>query len=219
MNKEKKHSISPSNNSLPIDTVSFVKNRQFFFDKHAKNWEESNYPPEIRNKLPDIVSAFNIRPETRIIDVGCGQGILIPYLRSEAGDNGHIIALDASAEMLKGAALKDSRTTVIKAIAENIPLIDEYLDAVVCFSAFPHFSDKEKAASEFFRILRPGGTAFIAHLGSREEINVHHSHHSDVAGDNLPCSVGMNKIFTSAGFVRTNLDERPGWYVFTAWKE
>lgn len=212
--------INSYNNPAHADMVNLNKTKQAFFDAHAQNWNEHNYPPRVKNRIPDMIRAFKIKPGSRVLDAGCGQGVLIPYLRSEVGDSGHIIALDSSAEMLKGASAKDcGRTTVIKATAEDIPLIDDYLDTIICFSAFPHFSDKEKAASEFFRILRPGGVAFIAHFGSRDEINAHHSRHVAVAGDHLPCPAGMNKIFTSAGFAKTNLEERPGWYFFSAWKE
>ena len=220
MTKGEGQPINSYNKSAPADMTNLDKTRQAFFDAHAQNWEQNNYPQKVKDKLPDMVKAFNIKSGSRVLDAGCGQGILIPYLRSEVGDNGHIIALDSSVEMLKGASVKDyGRTTVIKAVAENIPLIDNYLDAIICFSAFPHFSDKEKAASEFFRVLRPGGVAFISHLGSREEINAHHNRYAPVAGDHLPCPAGMNKMFISAGFARTNLDERPGWYFFAAWKE
>lgn len=194
--------------------------RQEFFDAHAAGWEDRNYPPEIRAKLSEMIQSFGLRLGARVLDVGCGTGVLIPYLREVLGPYGQIVAVDYSAEMLKGAAEKDGGSAIVlKAPAEALPLIDEYLDAIICFSAFPHFGDKEKAAREFCRTLRPGGPAFVAHLGSRDEINAHHDQHAAVAGDHMPCPVGMNKMFTAAGFARTSLDERPGWYLFRADKE
>jgi len=197
-----------------------MSHRQEFFNRHASGWEDRNYSPEIRSRLPELIRAFALQPGARVLDVGCGTGVLIPYLREAVGADGQIVALDLSAEMLKEAARKDDgRALIVKAPAEELPLIDEYLDAIVCFSAFPHFGDKQKVAHEFFRTLRPGRLAFVAHLGAREEINAHHNRHPAVAGDHMPCPIGMKTIFAAAGFSRTHLEERPGWYLFTAEKE
>jgi ubiquinone/menaquinone biosynthesis C-methylase UbiE len=119
--------------------------------------------------------------------------------------------------MLAGAAKKNI-ATVVHAKAEAIPLIDDYVDEVVCFAAFPHFSDKELAVKEFFRVLKKGGRVFIAHLMNREELQKHHGGHHAVCGDLLPCPYTMKKMFEAAGFKNTHLDEAPGWYLFTAQK-
>lgn len=194
--------------------------RSVFFAAHAAGWEDRNYPPEIRDRLPAMIRAFGLQPGARVLDVGCGTGVLFPYLREAVGREGQLIALDASAEMLKWAASKESgRAVVLMAPAEAVPLIDEYLDAIVCFSAFPHFSDKARVAREFYRILRPGGSAVVAHLSARDEINAHHDRYAAVAGDHMPCPGGMQAMFTAAGFARTHLDERVGWYLFRAEKE
>jgi ubiquinone/menaquinone biosynthesis C-methylase UbiE len=146
--------------------------------------------------------------------------VLIPSLREAVGPEGEVLGVDFSAEMLKGAARKEARRAVLLwAQAQALPLIDGCLDTIVCFAAFPHFHDKAQVAREFSRTLRPGGRAYVAHLGSRDEINVHHDRHPAVAGDHMPSPDGMRALFTAAGFSRTHLEERPGWYRFTAEKE
>ena len=194
--------------------------RQAFFDAHAAGWEDRNYLPEIRSRLPEMVRAFALPLGARVLDVGTGTGVLIPYLREAIGLDGQILALDLSAEMLKRAAGKDAgRAVILKAPAEAPPLIAEYLDTIICFSAFPHFRDKEHVAREFCRVLRSGRFAFVAHLSNREEINAHHDRHMAVARDHMPTPVEMKRLFAAAGFSRTHLEERPGWYLFAAEKE
>ncbi len=190
-----------------------------FFDAHAASWEERNYSPELLTRVRELVQGLRLVPGSRVLDVGCGTGVLLPYLREAVGPAGQVVGLDFSAEMLKWAARKEAgRVVLLWAPAESLPLIDGYLDTVVCFAAFPHFRDKAQVAREFSRILRPGGRAHVAHLGSRDEINAHHDRHPAVAGDHMPSANGMQALFTAAGFSRMHREERPGWYLFTAEK-
>lgn len=192
--------------------------RREFFDRAAQGWEERNYSPEQREKVGAMVAALGIEPGRTILDAGCGRGLLLPWLRRAAGSAARLIALDASATMLRGVAEKDAGAWALRAPAENIPLIDEYVDLAISFSAFPHFSDKAAAAREFYRVLKPGGRVFVLHIDGREKINRHHDRHRDVAGDHLPCPDGMRAIFGAAGFSEIKLDETEEHYCFSAVK-
>ena len=193
--------------------------RREFFDDRAEGWEDRNYPPEILAKVEDLLAGLHLPVGGVILDAGCGQGVLIPFLRAIAGDAARLIALDASAPMLRALPRKDPHVTAIHAPAERMPLIDGYVDAVVCFSAFPHFSDKAAAAKEFYRVLKPGGVAYVLHLMSSAELCRHHDKHHAVRGDCLPCAHGMRSLFGEAGFARIELSDQPGRYCFSAHKE
>lgn len=43
----------------------------------------------------------------------------------------------------------------------NLPFLDEAIDAVICIAVLEHVEDPIKASREMFRVLRPGGYAFI----------------------------------------------------------
>ena len=165
-----------------------------------------------------MLSGLEFSAGMTILDAGCGQGVLLPFLRRLIGENGRLIALDASAAMLEGVAERDAKALAVRAPAEKIPLIDGYVDMVICFSAFPHFSDKAAAAAEFFRVLKPGSKAYVLHIGSRETINRHHDMHKSVEGDYLPCEHGMRTIFAKAGFSFITLNEGESHYYFSAVK-
>jgi ubiquinone/menaquinone biosynthesis C-methylase UbiE len=193
--------------------------RREFFDQCAKGWEDRNYPPELRRQVGEMLAGLALTEGMTILDAGCGQGILLPFLRRLVGDDGRLIALDVSAAMLDGVAERDARTFAVHAPAERIPLIDSYVDRVICFSAFPHFSDKAAAVTEFFRVLKPGGKAHVLHIGSREMINRCHDLYKAVEGDHLPSEHGMRAIFTRAGFSGIDLEEDGSHYYFSAVKQ
>ena len=192
--------------------------RRQFFDAHADGWETRNYSPETLIKVEQMLRELNLPDSGTILDAGCGQGVLVPYLRGMVGQDARLIALDASAPMLRAVSEKDSQVVALHAPAESIPLIGAYVDAIICFSAFPHFSDKAAVAQEFFRILKPGGKAHILHLMGREALSRHHDRHHAVEGDHLPCAHGMRTMFSEAGFAQTVLDDGPDHYYFTAMK-
>ena len=193
--------------------------RRNFFDAHAEGWETKNYSPEVLAGVEKMLGGLPLPVGGTILDVGCGQGILIPFLRGLAGKEARLVALDASANMLRAISTKDPLVTALHSPAEKIPLIDEYVDAILCFAAFPHFSDKAAAAREFFRVLKPGGTAYVLHLMGREAIGRHHDGHHAVHGDHLPCEHGMKTMFGEAGFTVLKLKDEPDGYFFSASKE
>ncbi len=190
-------------------------NKQDFFDTHAENWEKVHYPSQVRKKLWLLMQEFNITEGERILDVGTGTGILIPYLRKLIGDEGQICAFDLSFQMIRQAysKIKRSDDMVLRADVHHIPFLSDVFDKVICFAAFPHFSDHLAALCEMGRVLRNGGSIIIAHLLSREELARHHGSHPSVAGDVLPDNQKMHTLFQKAGLKLLGITDIPGRYL------
>lgn len=193
--------------------------RRHFFEDHAEGWEDRNYSPEKLRRLESLLARVDLDRGMTVLDAGCGQGVLLPFLRRRVGGEGRLIALDASAAMLRCAAQRHPDAWILHAGVEAVPLLDGYVDAVICFSAFPHFSDKEATACEFYRLLKPGGAAYVLHIDGREKLNDLHDQHHAVCGDHLPCPHGMKKIFSQAGFSKMRADESAEHYYFAACKQ
>ncbi|MDR1395300.1 MAG: class I SAM-dependent methyltransferase [Deltaproteobacteria bacterium] len=192
--------------------------RQEFFDRAAEGWEDRHYSPELQERVKNLLVSLCLPRGLRVLDAGCGRGVLIPYLREILGPEAGLTALDSSAAMLKGAAEKDPLVKTIQARCEEIPLPDAGFGAVICFSCFPHIHDKAAAAAEFCRVLEPGGTAYIIHLCGSQKINMHHDDFEAVRGDHLPGAEDMKQLFLKAGFQRASLEDSSERYLFAAVK-
>ena len=62
---------------------------------------------------------------------------------------------------------KSIRTTLVRAIAEDLPFTDSYLDAIEIPATIDHLADPERALCECFRIMTHGGKIGIT-LGNSE---------------------------------------------------
>jgi len=175
----------------------------------------------VRKRLEALVKEFGVRLGERVLDVGTGTGVLIPYLCGEVGASGQILAVDLSFQMLRQANRKPRRATdiIVQADVHFLPFANEMVDRVICFAAFPHFTDKAKALREMSRVLRYDGVLIIAHLLSREELAKHHSAHPDVARDTLPDSRRMRSLFMNAGLFPLEIVNKPGKYLAKGKKE
>lgn len=122
--------------------------RSLSFGLQAAAYERGrpSYPPEAIDWL--------LPPGARdVLDLGAGTGKLTARL-VERGLQ--VVAVDPIAEMLEvlAAALPD--TPALLGSAEQIPLPDDSVDAVLVAQAW-HWFDPQRAIPELMRVLRPGG--------------------------------------------------------------
>ena len=175
--------------------------RARFFDERAEGWEQKCYPDKVRERIWPMVQRFALPVGGKVLDMGTGPGTLIPYLRRALGPEGHITAFDAAPGMVEVARGKclDGRTKVVCASAMDMPFDSESFDAVICFAAFPHFTDKPLALREMARVAKGGAPVIIAHLLGRKQLEAHHGSHPAVKDDHLPDDLTMRGLFTQAG--------------------
>jgi SAM-dependent methyltransferase len=93
------------------------------------------------------------------LDVGCGPGSVTPSLARAAGPDGLALGVDISKPMLARAvrAQAGPQTGFILADAQQLPLRDETVDAVVSIAALQLIPDPAAALTEMSRVLRPSG--------------------------------------------------------------
>ena len=77
--------------------------RRKFFDDHAEGWEDHNYSPEVLARTEAIIGRVDLKEGMTVLDVGCGLGVLQPFLRRRVGKTGRLAMLDFSPKMIAGA--------------------------------------------------------------------------------------------------------------------
>lgn len=193
---------------------------QEYFDQLAQTWDKE-LTPERLECLGKIVKELGIKPGYYVLDIGSGTGVLLPFLIAELGDEGKIVALDFSAEMLGQAQAKNFPPIVgfTQADVLAIPLADNSMDLAICNSAFPHFNDKVRALKEIARVLRNNGRLVICHTMSREMLNrLHQSIGGVVANALLPPEFQLRGLIKQAGLKITQFEDGPERYLVIAEK-
>jgi len=193
---------------------------QEYFDQLAPTWDKELTRERLKC-LGNIVRELGIKPGYYVLDIGSGTGVLLPFLIAELGDEGKVVALDFSAEMLGQAQAKNFQPVVGFAQADvlAIPLADKSVDLAICNSAFPHFNNKVKALKEIARVLRNNGRLVICHAMSREILNrLHQSIGGIVAGDLLPDESQLRGLIKQAGLKITHFEDGPERYLVIAEK-
>jgi ubiquinone/menaquinone biosynthesis C-methylase UbiE len=144
----------------------------------------------------EVVAELRKAGSRRILDVGCGTGILAARIDDELSPE-IVYGCDASAGMLAQAQSRSSEVHWCQGQAEHLPLPDGEVDAVVSTNAF-HFFDKPAALADFFRVLAPGGIAVVVMVSSP---TVGISRLTAVSGTgSFPTRREMRALFGNAGF-------------------
>ncbi len=133
------------------------------YDAFAPEYERTRVP-RFRPFVKKLLQLYDTRPGSRVLDAGCGTGLVATMVAPRAGHAGKVIGVDASAAMLEIARHKargfgfDQCEFVLGDIA-HLDTADDSFDVVIC--SFALWGEPRELFAEFFRALKPHGALLI----------------------------------------------------------
>jgi ubiquinone/menaquinone biosynthesis C-methylase UbiE len=112
-----------------------------------------------RGVIPDIVSRYNLTPDSKVLDIGCAKGFFLYDLKT-AIPGIFIKGVDVSTYAITNA-LPEVKSELLIANAVNLPFADNFFDFVISINTVHNLSitDCGLALKEIERVSK--GSSFI----------------------------------------------------------
>ena len=124
----------------------------------AHEYERIEVPASFDRYARDLVErARPIGASDRILDLGCGTGIVARVLRERLGGAASIVGVDASPPMIETARSIAPELDCREGNAMALPFADGSFDLVLCQEMLQFVADRMAALREVRRVLSPGG--------------------------------------------------------------
>ncbi|MFG1200980.1 class I SAM-dependent methyltransferase [Xanthobacter aminoxidans] len=148
--------------------------------------------------------------QIKILDVGCGAGDVIYWLKKANYHN--ISGFDISPEMIELAHSRGVTEVKLSDINQAISETESNsIDVVICFDIFEHLSRHELfyISDEIFRILKPGGKIFV-HTPNASGIFGGSIRYGDITHEISFTATSMRQLLRTVGFEKvSSFEDKP----------
>jgi SAM-dependent methyltransferase len=131
----------------------------------AEAYERYLVPALMARWAVRLLDLARVRPGERVLDLGCGTGVVAREAASRLGAGGRVVGLDLNEGMLAVARQASSAIRLPiewrQGDATTLPFADGEFDLVLCHQVLQFVSDGNAAALEMRRVLTPRGRAAI----------------------------------------------------------
>jgi SAM-dependent methyltransferase len=137
-------------------------------DRLAGLLEAQTRDPFLRRVAQRSLELLRVGPGARILEVGCGVGVLLPALAQLVGSTGKVVGVDYSPDLLARAHQRvleagyADTVELVEADAQRLPFEDGSFDAAHVERVLIHVPDADLAIREMRRVVRPNGWVVAA---------------------------------------------------------
>jgi SAM-dependent methyltransferase len=195
--------------TLPNHTPELKLREEF------NRWAEAGRGEQMEeNHLPIVIpmlALMELQSADRVLDVGCGSGWLVRRL-AEHLPKGAIVGVDVSDEMVRraqlaGAALPNA--SFLQGTAEEIPAPSDSFTKVISIESAYYWHDVARGLGEIFRVLAPGGSAWILINYYRDNLDCHQWKQNFEIPTSLLSAAEWQEQFHAAGFRKVQHQQIP----------
>jgi arsenite methyltransferase len=173
-----------------------------------------------------LVAALNLRTGERVLDIGCGTGMLTHHIAEAVGPTGRALGIDPLPSRIHIAHDRArNRSNIAFEVSDVYDLAhhrDQSYDVIVCNSVFHWLPDKTMPLLSFWRMLRPAGRIGISSIAKGPRTIIQETVHSVLSEppfDRYPREresitfkidgEEMRALFETTGFGPTLIDQQP----------
>ena len=167
-------------------------------------------PLEVMASLREIVSSAGLRSGEIVLDVGTGDGVLIPLIQSY--QPGAVLACDVAEKMLQRVQEKYPAVRTYHADIASLDLASTSLDAIFMNGMFGNIADKPAACRNAARILQSGGRLVVSHPEGRAFVDQLRAS-SDLFIESLPARDAFNALLEPLGLKVMAYRDEPKLYL------
>jgi len=150
-----------------------------------------------------VLARMQLKPDDNVLDVGCGAGWLSSLLAEQVPE-GRVVGIDVSDEMIRRARRRNVDVDNVMSVigeAEQIPWDAAFFDHAISVESAYYWPDPARALREIFRVLREGGSAWIAINYYRDNPHSHQWKDVLTVPAQLLSAEEWAALFRDAGFV------------------
>ena len=132
--------------------------------KAAQDTERSYLTPEIIQQRSRTLETLALQAEEQVLDAGCGTGLLLEQMAMSVGDNGRVVGVDYSPDMLDMARHRCQGLGNVELQQGNVEQLEfesNSFDVVSCTQTLLYVEQVETALEEIHRVLKPHGRVAI----------------------------------------------------------
>ena len=150
-------------NDAPLGRVVMSGESEFQLKRGGPEvYEACLVAAQMRRAAEELVSAAKVGPDDRVLDVGCGTGVVARTAAARTKSSGQVTGADVNAPMLSAAAgfAEKAGYSGIRWVvcdAADMPFADGTFDVTFCQQGLQFMPDRAGALREMARVTKPGG--------------------------------------------------------------
>jgi ubiquinone/menaquinone biosynthesis C-methylase UbiE len=129
-------------------------------------------PTAYLNSIESIANSVILSRNSVILDVGCGTGQTLPFLKNSISNGAFYVGIDVLKNGLIKVNSKSKKLTIEKNViclqtdfTQGLPIKVDSVDFIICHFAsyiINNLEDRKRLFNDFFEILKSGGSIAIA---------------------------------------------------------